>query len=121
VVAAPVDPAEDIVAAAGALARALARATPAQRAAAAAGMARFAWPAPDAQPAEHHDTMLRSSRTELTRAPVRSAPRRTPLLATIAFAVLDRIASQAPQRLIRAVHARVKASRRSSYGAVNTP
>ena len=117
VIARPVDPAGDIVAAAEALGRALAQATPAERAAAAACMDRFALPVPDAQPAECRDAMLRSSDHALAQVPWRSAPRRTPRLATIAFAVLDRIASYAPERLLRAVQPRIKAFRRGGYRA----
>jgi len=105
-VAAPVDPIEDIVAAAAALARALASATAAERAAAAARIEPLGAPVADAPP---------SIRTALAPAPPRTPPRRRHLLTTLAFAVLDRIAPHAPgspgapNRLLRAVHARVKA------------
>lgn len=109
VVATPVDPVEDVVAAAESLARALAQASPAQRAAAAARMSRFALPICDAPPAVSQGAAPRSIGHALAPAPKQALPRRQPVLATIALAMLDRIAPHAPQRLFRAVHARVKA------------
>src|SRR5262245_9615225 len=115
VAAVPVDPVEDVVAAAESLARALAQASPAQRAAAAArlrppgthGENQLAAPPVDAAPVDHAGA-LRSIGSALMPAP-RPLPRRQPLLATLALAMLDRVAPHAPSRLFRAVHARVKA------------
>jgi len=91
VAATPVDPVEDLVAAAEALARALVQATPAQRAAAAARV-----PLPELS-------------SQLVPAPPPVRPSRTRWLARAASALaasaLDRIAPHAPRRLLRAVHA----------------
>lgn len=101
-----VDPIDDVVAAVESLARALAHASPAQRAEAAARIKLFAVPTPDALPGAFHDA-ARSTHVALTPTPAPPTPRR--MLATLALTVLDRIAPHAPRRLFRAVHARVKA------------
>ncbi|HUJ59819.1 MAG TPA: hypothetical protein VLX92_15050 [Kofleriaceae bacterium] len=103
--ATPVDPTADIVIAAEQLARAIARAKPAERDAAAARMDRLALPAPGDAPVV--TTALRSIRAVL--APPAPPPER-PRIASIAFAVLARI--EARPRLRRAaelVRARVRA------------
>ena len=105
-----VDASEDIVAAAEQLARAMARATPAERESAVARLDRLALPAPDAVRADAVPAaMLREIRTAL--APPPPAPTPPPrLLATIAIAVLARLESR--PRLRRAaelVRARVRA------------
>jgi hypothetical protein len=106
VAATPVDPVDDLVAAAEALARALAHASPAQRAAAAA---RVPLPAlVPATPAVVETTALRSVRGALTSARL-PAPGWSRWVADLAGAALDRLAPHAPKRLLRAVHARVKA------------
>ncbi|HEY0480446.1 MAG TPA: hypothetical protein VGD37_23160 [Kofleriaceae bacterium] len=88
------------------LANALARATPAERAAAVAGLAHLAGHAGDAAPP---DDAAASRALQRTRPPVRRASRYRPLLAAIASAVVERLAPHAPERLLRAVQARVKA------------
>jgi hypothetical protein len=103
-----VDPSTDIVAAAEQLARAMARATPAERASALARMDRLALPAPDAK----HAVTLGSIRAALDPppAPLPPPPKPQPLLAQIAMAVLTRI--EARPRLRRAsqlIRARVRA------------
>jgi hypothetical protein len=109
-----VDPTEDIVAAAEQLARAMARATPPQRHAAMQRMDVLALPAPGAKPVTFHGGMMRSIREALEpAAPAAPAapPKPQPLLAAIAFAVLERIGERAP-RLRRAgslLRARVRA------------
>jgi hypothetical protein len=106
VAAIAVDPVDDLVAAAESLARALAQATPAQRAAAAA---RITLPELSPQPAAIAHAALPSDHHALTRAPQPAAPRRPRWLASLALAALDRVAPHAPTRLFRAVHARVRA------------
>jgi hypothetical protein len=98
VAAAPVDPVAELVAAAESLARALAQATPEQRAAAAS---RVSLPAASTPAAG--STALQPVPSALP------APRRSRWLATLAVAALDRLAPHAPRRLLRAVHAGVKA------------
>jgi len=112
-----VDPVDDLVAAAESLARALAQATPAQRAAVAT---RIHLPEPSpATPAVADGAALSSIRGALTAAPPR-AGRTSRWLAALAVAALDRVAphaaaaldrvaSHAPKRLLRAVHAGFKA------------
>lgn len=107
VAATPVDPVDDLVAAAESLARALAHATPAQRAAAATRVR-----LPDLSPATPvlvETAALRASRVALAPAPQLAGPRRSRWLAALAVAALDRLAPHAPRRLLRAVHAGVKA------------
>jgi hypothetical protein len=87
VAATPVDPVDDLVAAAETLARALAQATPEQRAAAAARV------------------QLPAMSTQLVPAPPPARPRRSHWLAALAVSAIDRIAPHAPKRLLRAVHA----------------
>jgi hypothetical protein len=103
VAATPVDPVEDVVAAAESLARALAHATPAQRAAAATRI-RVPELCP-ATPGLAEGGALRSIQRALTPAPQPAAPRRSHWLAALAVAALDRLAPHAPKRLLRAVHA----------------
>jgi len=101
-----VDPVDDLVAAAEALARALAHATPAQRAAAAT---RVRLPdLPPAMPTIVESTALRSIRGALTSVAQAAAPRWSRWFAELAGTALDRLAPHAPKRLLRAV-ARVKA------------
>ena len=88
-----VDPAEDIVAAAEQLARAMARATPDERDDAMGRMDRLALPAPGARPVTFHGAMVRSIREALDPPPApRHAPRRQPLLAMVATRMLERLA-----------------------------
>jgi hypothetical protein len=103
VAAAPVDPVDDLVAAAESLARALAHATPEQRTAAAARV-QLPGLSPSAPLAE--TTALQPVHDRRALAP---APRRSRWLATLAVAALDRLAPHAPKRLLRAVHAGVRA------------
>lgn len=89
-----VDPAEDIVAAAEQLARAMARATPDEREDAMGRMDRLALPAPGAKPVTFHGAMLRSIREALDPPPAPRLPpaRPQPLLAAVATSVLERLA-----------------------------
>jgi hypothetical protein len=87
-----VDPAEDIVAAAEQLARAMARATPNERDEAMGRMDRLALPAPGAKPVTFHGGMLRSIREALDPPPPPRAPKKQPLLAIVATRMLERIA-----------------------------
>jgi hypothetical protein len=87
-----VDPAEDIVAAAESLARAMARATPDERDFAMSRMDRLALPAPGAKPVTFHGAMLRSIREALDPPPPPRMPRKQPLLAVVASRVIQRIA-----------------------------
>jgi hypothetical protein len=107
VAATPVDPVDDLIAAAESLSRALAHATPAQRAAAAARI--HARDLPPALPAAAETAALASLRGALTRASQPAGPRRSPWLAALAVAALDRLAPHAPKRLLRAIHAGVRA------------
>jgi hypothetical protein len=118
VAATVVDPAEDIVAAAEALARAMARATVAERTAAAARMERLALPAPGDRfhappPASPmRASVMRQIRVVLEPPPAPPPPPRPTLLASIASAVERRIAAHVPKLLgdgLRRVRARVKA------------
>jgi hypothetical protein len=97
-----VDPVDVLVAAAESLAGALARATPAQRAAAAA---RIRVPELPPMPALAESAALQAIRS----APAQPIPRRSPWLAALAVAVLDRLAPHAPKRLLRAVQSGVRA------------
>ena len=85
----PPDPTEDVVTAAEQLARAIARATPAQLAAAESQLAdrdaRPALPAPDAVPAPSPLNVLRAIRTAISPPP---APVHVVLLATVALALM---------------------------------
>jgi hypothetical protein len=121
--ASQVDPTEDIVAAAEQLARAMARATPSERKAATGRMDQLALPAPGAKPVTFHGAMLRSIRDALEPVAPPPVPKPQPLLAAIAFAVVERISDKLnekapqlmeriPSRLRRAgslVRARVRA------------
>jgi hypothetical protein len=96
-----VDPAEDIVSAVERLADAMARATPTQRRAATSRMDRLALPAPGAKPVPFHDAMLRTIRDAIDPTPLHTRPamppppaKPQPLLASIAFAVVERIADR---------------------------
>ena len=109
--ASEVDPTEDIVAAAEQLARAMARANPSERSAAMQRMDHLALPAPGAKPVTFHGGMIRSIREALEPVAPPPLPKPQPLLAAIAFAVLERIGERAP-RLKRAgllLRARVRA------------
>jgi len=109
VAALPIDASEDIVAAAEMLARAMARATPAERTSAAARLDRLALPAPGAPPAPHAPAnVLRQIRTALAPPAPPAAPK--PLLASIAYAVLARLESRPRvRRAVELVRARVRA------------
>jgi hypothetical protein len=94
-----VDPAEDIVAAAEQLARAMARATPDQRDEAMTrldhiALPHLALPAPDARPVTFHGATLRSIREALVPTVQQPLPRPQPLLATLAYAVVERAAER---------------------------
>lgn len=102
--ASEVDPTEDIVAAAELLARAMARATPTERKAAVARMDMLALPAPGHAPAAFDSATLRSIRGAIE--PVAPPPPKPqPLLAAIAYAVVERITDRlhekAPQLMER--------------------
>ena len=105
VLATLVDPSEDIIAAAEQLARAMARATPSERSAATARLDMLALPAPGAKPVTFHGGMLRSIRDALEPVAPPPVPKPQPLLAAIAFAVVeritDRIHEKAPQLMER--------------------
>jgi hypothetical protein len=118
-----VDPTEDIVAAAEQLARAMARATAAERKAASTRMARLALPAPGVQPIADHAAVLRSIREAIEPVVPPPVQKPRPLIAAIAYAVVERIGERIhasapelvdriPARLRRAgslVRARVRA------------
>lgn len=89
-----VDATEDIVAAAEQLARAMARATPAERKAATTRMDQLALPAPGAKPVTFHGAMLRSIRDALEPVAPPPLPKPQPLLAALAFAVVERISDR---------------------------
>ncbi len=89
-----VDATEDIVAAAEQLARAMARATPAERKAATTRMDQLALPAPGAKPVTFHGAMLRSIRDALEPVAPPPVPKPQPLLAALAFAVVERISDR---------------------------
>jgi hypothetical protein len=109
-----VDPTEDIVLAAERLAQAMARATPQERKAATARMDQLALPAPDAKPVTFHGAMLRSIREAIEPAAVPPPPK--PLLAAIAFAVIERISDRAP-RLVERIPARLRGAVRRALAA----
>ncbi len=100
-----VDPTEDIIAAAEQLARAMARATPSERKAATGRMDQLALPAPGAKPVTFHGAMLRSIREAIEPVAPPPVPKPQPLLAAIAFAVVERISDKlhekAPQLMER--------------------
>lgn len=93
VVATMVDGAEDIVAATEQLARAMARATPDERADAMGRMDRLALPAPGAKPVTFHGAMVRSIREALDPQPL-PPPRKPPLFARMANRVADKVATK---------------------------
>jgi hypothetical protein len=121
VVATVVDPAEDILVAAEVLARAMARATPAERTAAAARLDHLALPAPEDTSARYRAPVIRQIR-DVLEPPVVMPPRPT-LLGSLATAVERRLAAPMaridalwPRRVprlfgdgLRRVRARVKA------------
>lgn len=88
-----VDPAEDIVAAAEQLSRAMARATPDERDEAMGRMDRLALPAPGAKPVTFHGAMLKSIREALDppAATLPPPPRPQPLLAAVAQSLMERV------------------------------
>lgn len=102
-----VDPAEDIVAAAESLARAMARATPDERDDAMGRMDRLALPAPGAKPVTFHGAMIRSIREALeptmTQQPL---PKPQRLVTAIALSLIDRVVDHP-----RAVEMRERAGR----------
>jgi hypothetical protein len=111
-----VDPTEDIVVAAEQLARAMARATPAERGLAAARMDRLALPAPGDESARNRAPVFRQIRDVLEPPQVQAPAAKPALLSTIVVAVeqrLERLWSRhVPKRLddgLRRVRARVKA------------
>ncbi len=97
-----VDATEDIVAAAEQLARAMARATPAERKAATTRMDQLALPAPGAKPVTFHGAMLRSIRDALEPVAPPPVPKPQPLLAALAFAVVERISDRITELSARA-------------------
>ena len=97
-----VDPTEDIITAAEQLARAMARATPSERKAATTRMDQLALPAPGAKPVTFHGAMLRSIREALVPVAPPPVPKPQPLLAALAYAVVERITERAPELLERA-------------------
>jgi hypothetical protein len=111
-----VDPTEDIVAAAERLAQAMARATPQERKAATARMDQLALPAPDAKPVAYHGAMLRSIREAIEPVALPPPPKPQPLLAAIAFAVIERISDRAP-RLVERIPARLRGAVRRALAA----
>jgi hypothetical protein len=90
--ASQVDPSEDIVVAAEQLARAMARATPTERTAATQRLEQLALPAPGAKPASFHGGMLRAIRDAIEPPP---PPKPAPMLAALAYAVVERITERA--------------------------
>jgi hypothetical protein len=113
VAATAVDATEDIVAAAELLARAMARATPAERSSAASRLDHIALPPPDAvlppfapslDTSQRLSTVLRQIRVAIAPPPVPPVAR--PVLASFAVAVLARLESRP---LLRGMIARVKA------------
>lgn len=100
-----VDPTADIVVAAEQLARAMARATPAERKAATARMDMLALPAPGQEPVTFHRATLQSIRDAIEPVAPPPPPKPQPLLAAIAYAVVeritDRIHEKAPQLMER--------------------
>ena len=110
--ASEVDPTEDIVAAAEQLARAMARATPSERAAATGRLDTLALPAPGAKPVTFHGGMLRAIREAIEPTQLPPPPKPQPLLTAIAYAVVEKIAARTPRRLRRVaalVESRVRA------------
>ena len=113
-----VDAAEDIVVAAEQLARAMARATPAERGAAAARMDRLALPVPGDESARHRAPVMRQIRDVLDPLPP-PPPAAPKLLTSVAMAVERGLASleafwprRSPKLLgdgLRRVRARVRA------------
>jgi hypothetical protein len=101
-----VDPVAELVAAAESLSRALAQATPAQRAAAAA---RLDLPGLPAAPALAETAALLPTRSALAPVQQMAAPRRSRWLVTLAATALDRLSPHAPRRLVRAARAAVRA------------
>lgn len=106
VTATVVDPAEDIVAAAESLARAMARATPDEREDAMGRMDRLALPAPGAKPVTFHGAMLRSIREAIDPPQKLPPPRPQSLVTAIALSLIDRVVDHP-----RAVEMRERASR----------
>jgi hypothetical protein len=106
-----VDPTQDIVAAAEQLARAMARATPSERKAATARMDQLALPAPGAAPTADHVAVLRSIREAIAPVARPPEPEPKPLIAAIAYAVVQRIGERivdtAPQ-LVDRIPARLR-------------
>ncbi len=96
-----VDPAEDILVAAERLARAMARATPDEREDAMGRMDRLALPAPGAKPVTFHGAMLRSIREALEPTEQQPVPKPQPLLATLAYAVVERAVERLRPRIER--------------------
>lgn len=96
VAATVVDPCADIVAAAEQLARAMARATPAERTTAFARMDQLALPAPGVETHALHS--IRAAFAPPPPAPPLPPPRPQPLLAQIAMAVITRIETRLESR-----------------------
>lgn len=112
VAATVVDPAEDILVAAEQLARAMARATPDERDDAMGRMDRLALPAPGAKPVTFHGAMLRSIREALEPTEQQPLPRPQPLLAALAYAVVEKAVERLRPRIER-VERRVPLLRRA--------
>ena len=110
-----VDPAEDIVAAAERLAHAMARATPSERKEATTRMDQLALPAPGAKPVTFHGAMLRSIR-EAIEPVAPPVPKPQPLIAAIAYAVIERISERAP-RLVERIPRRLRGAVRRALAA----
>ena len=87
-----VDGAEDIVNATEQLARAMARATPDERADAMARMDRLALPAPGAKPVTFHGAMVKTIREALVPTP--APKRRRSLLERIGQRISDRVSDE---------------------------
>jgi hypothetical protein len=110
-----VDPADDIVTATEQLARAMARATPDERADAMGRMDRLALPAPGAKPTTFHGAMVKTIREALDPQPPPRVTRKQPLLERFANRVIaelaPRMARYAPQarEITSGVRARFRA------------
>jgi hypothetical protein len=111
-----VDPAADIVAAAERLAYAMARATPSERKAATTRMDQLALPAPDAKTMSGELATLRSIRDVIEPVALPPPPKPRPLLAVIAYAVIERISERAP-RLVERVPMRLRSVVRRALAA----
>jgi hypothetical protein len=103
-----VDAAEDIIVAAEALARAMARANPDERDDAMGRMDRLALPAPNAKPVTFHGAMLRNIREALEPTQKAPPPKPQPLVTAIAKALIERVVDHP-----RAIELREQLARRA--------